>query len=525
MLHKNIIGYFHICQVGEWKRSFDLIFNYVKNYGLYDHTSEIRCGVVNETGVLIDDIRLQCDKFKIIYVGNSDAYERPTLLHMKRSSETDPPNTSYWYLHTKGLRHFNTPKEGFVIDWIKLMLHWNIRRWRTAIEKLDHHDTYGCNELFGVFYSGNFWWSNIDHIKELPNFIEEHYTAPEEWVLKKKDNFCSIFSSGLQGEGHYNNYYSEENYASPEEIQKNLPNNFDVFIYKKNNPDLNHFSYEQCADHYITYGCNENRICQNEDYVDEFPLDFNFEYYRNKYEDLKELNEDQLKWHWINFGKYENRHYKDFIFEFPDDFELDFYRNSYEDLNGLSDEDLKIHWITKGKFENRLYRDVTKLPKDFDVNFYRLKNKDISHLDDQSLINHWLNNGRFENRTYKDKLPANFNFRFYRENNQDLQHLSDKDLEYHWLLYGKYEKRPYIDKLPGDFDFNFYRNNHNDLKSMNDKDLEYHWLFYGKYENRSYKNDEIENVNKIENNNKIEDVNKIENNNKIIIKKKVKKYF
>ena len=515
MTHRNIIGYFHICQIGEWKRSFDLIMNYIKNYGLYDHTTEIRCGILNDSGVIIPDKRLECEKFKIIYVGNCNEYERPTLLHMKRTADSnaDSPNTCYWYLHTKGLRHFNTPKESFVIDWIKVMLYWNIRRWRTAIEKLDHHDTYGCNNFLNVFYSGNFWWANNSHIKQLPGFIEEHYTAPEGWILKKKDNLCNIFSSGLEGEGHYNQNYPEHNYTSQEELARNLPNDFDAFVYRENSPDLQNLNYEQCATHFLDYGRNETRIYKNEDYVDEFPLDFDYQYYKNKYNDLSNFDEEQLKSHWINFGKFENRIYKDIELELPSDFDFHYYRTSYPDLHSLSDHDLKNHWNSCGKFENRLYRDVTKLPKDFDVLFYRLKNKDIGHMDDGSLIHHWLNSGRFEGRMYKEKMPPNFNFKFYRESNKDLANFNDKELEYHWLLHGRYEKRPYIDKLPDDFDFDYYRNNNNDLKNMTNKQLENHYLFNGKYEKRKYKMETKIDL-------KIDSKKKIETKNNIVINRK-----
>ena len=120
---KKIIGYFHICQKGEWKRSFDMIFNCIQNFGLYDAVEEIRIGVISDSGLLIPDDRFNDAKIKIIYIGKSNQYERPTLLHMKDSSLKDGLECKYFYLHTKGLRHFGTDKENYVIDWIHLMLY------------------------------------------------------------------------------------------------------------------------------------------------------------------------------------------------------------------------------------------------------------------------------------------------------------------------------------------------------------------------------------------------------------------
>jgi len=230
---KKIIGYFHICQIGEWKRSFDLIFNRIKNYGLYDNTTEIRLGVLSDTGAIIDDYRLHDHKFKIIFIGRPELYERPTLLHMRNSCNDDGHDTLYWYIHTKGLRHFGTHRESFVIDWIKLMLYWNIQKWKYAVDILNTHGTYGINLLGMVFYSGNFWWATGHHIMHLPTHIEDYYTAPEDWILRRKEGVFQAFSSGIQGEGHYNENFHESRYMQPDDINKILPDNFYIDTYKK----------------------------------------------------------------------------------------------------------------------------------------------------------------------------------------------------------------------------------------------------------------------------------------------------
>jgi len=69
-----IIGYFHICQKGDWERSFDIIFNYLKNYGLYHITSQIRLGIINDMGNIIENYRLQDTKFKMFKDVNINKY-------------------------------------------------------------------------------------------------------------------------------------------------------------------------------------------------------------------------------------------------------------------------------------------------------------------------------------------------------------------------------------------------------------------------------------------------------------------
>ena len=186
----NIIIYIHICQKEGWKKSFSILINSIKNSQLYNEVKEIRLGIVNDNGILIEDELLKDKKYKIIYIGKSYEYERPTLLHMKKYSEIDSFNTLYCYLHTKGISHFNTKNENAVLNWIYDMLKHNIYKWKNVIEKLKKYETYGCN-YNKIHYSGNFWWSTIKHIKKLPNYIEDYYTAPEDWILINKDNmYC-----------------------------------------------------------------------------------------------------------------------------------------------------------------------------------------------------------------------------------------------------------------------------------------------------------------------------------------------
>ena len=207
-----IIGYIHICQKGEWKRSLKMLIDCIKNFGLYDNTFIIRLGILNDSGVLINDEILNDPKFEIVYIGKSEEYERPTLLNMRKMAEIDDKNTIYYYLHTKGIKHFGTPKELNVIDWINLMLYWNIEKWNFAIEKLKDYNIYGCNDI-GVHYSGNFWWAKRDHILKLPKIIHINYTAPEDWIQTVRNKKFCVYKSGYQGMGHYNVRFPRNRYV------------------------------------------------------------------------------------------------------------------------------------------------------------------------------------------------------------------------------------------------------------------------------------------------------------------------
>lgn len=440
---KKIIGYFHICQKGDWKKSFDMIFNYVKNYGLYDATSEIRLGIVSDDGNTIEDYRLHNSKFKRIFEGNSSLYERPTLLHMRNSCESDGHDTVYWYLHTKGLRHFGTPKESYVIDWIKLMLYWNIQKWSYALDILNSHNTYGINILGMVFYSGNFWWAKAEHVSHLPTHIEDYYTAPEDWILRKKDGVFEAFSSGIQGEGHYNMNYPDQNYKQGDDLNKILPIDFYIDAYKLYHFDKNKKSNEQYIDDYfingIRSGIRYNREAIVDVFINKLPSNFNFDFYKNSNPNLKNYSVEEIIVDWFTNGILEKNKINNNI-DIPPNFDYNFYRNNYNDLKDFNDIELVTHWNLHGKKEGR----KINLYSDFDYNFYKTNYPDLRKLSDQDLLKHWIEHGEKEGRIYKKlKIPKDFNYLFYKKKYNDLSNLSDKELLSHWFSFGQKEGRTY----------------------------------------------------------------------------------
>lgn len=211
-----------------------MLFESIVQSGLYCVLHEIRIGVVNDEMYKDDNKEwniihsLLCnmlqthnvefkDNMKLLFVKNSHEYERPTLLHMRNSSFTDKVNTKYLYLHTKGIRWFNTPFEECIVDWIRLLLFWNVMKWDLAIDKLNHgHDTYGCNycktDDWPQHYSGNFFWTTSQYLRNLPNEIQAGYNDPEFWLLTMNPRYYNAYSSGYEGMGHYTNRYNSSLY-------------------------------------------------------------------------------------------------------------------------------------------------------------------------------------------------------------------------------------------------------------------------------------------------------------------------
>jgi hypothetical protein len=367
------------------------------------------------------------------------------------------------------------------------MLYWNVRKWRLALEKLKIHDTYGCNILGTVFYSGNFWWSTSKHINNLPSTIPDHYIAPEEWILKVPHNYCQIYSSGIQGEGHYNMNFSESNYMLHDDLNKNLPINFYIDTYKIHHPNINYNNDDYINDYFIN-GVHTNINYSREDIynnlINKLNKNFDAEFYKNKY-NLHNYSIEQIIVNWITIGQFEKRLInKDF--NIPIDFDYKFYKSFYKDLNELSDIELLIHWNNHGINEKRIYNDLLRVPTDFNYIDYKNNYDDLSDMTEDDVKYHWLEHGEKENRTYK-KINYDIDYNFYRNNYNDLKSLSDKELLNHWLNHGKAEGRINKNNGPNDFDYDFYRNNYDDLKHFNNTELLNHWINYGSKEGRVYK--------------------------------------
>lgn len=204
-----IVGYIHVCKIGEWKRSFGMLVDALRASGLYDTASVIRLGVVRDDTDEgkedeEEDEMLQDPKFKIVVRGGAWEYERITLHHMREKAELeDHADTRYFYLHTKGLRHFGTPRESNVVDWINVMLYWNVERWSLAVAKLADPGVscYGCLKKPAHFH-GNFWWTKRSHLVQLPRTIGWEYVDPEFYILKG-DGEAKCYSAFDTGQDHY----------------------------------------------------------------------------------------------------------------------------------------------------------------------------------------------------------------------------------------------------------------------------------------------------------------------------------
>lgn len=203
-----IRGVIHVCQKGDWKRSLGMIVDALQSNGLDKITEDITACVVSDTEM---DTSVMIPNATYRFMGPTHLYERPALLHLRRLAAEDTEEVYYWYVHTKGLRWFGTSTESNVVDWIRMMLYWNLQRWEIAVQKLQEgYSSCGCNLYMHVpFYAGNFWWATSDCLRKLPETIGPDYNDPEFWVLLSDPKPYCLHMSDVD---HYQSSYPEERY-------------------------------------------------------------------------------------------------------------------------------------------------------------------------------------------------------------------------------------------------------------------------------------------------------------------------
>jgi hypothetical protein len=317
-----------------------------------------------------------------------------------------------------------------------------------------------------------------------------------------------------------------------------LPDNFELYYYKKRNPHIGHFSNKECINHFFDYGNDDGTIyyknidfswnkLKNNFYIKQIKFIFNIDitlpydfilydylrlnknnklfenkglleiiciFYNNKekyYNILKIqelINVDYFK---VIFEELKTSSTLDIIIYFyenfknkellsvPKDFNPYIYKSLYNDIKNLSDENLiKDHYIYKGYFEKRLYE-----INDFDAKIYKEIYTELNNLTNEELFNHYINNDLKEKKIYK--LPKDFNYLAYQYYYLDeFENFSKKELIEHYFKIGCIQERKY--KLPENFNLENYKKMHGDIYNYNDNELIKHYILIGEKENRIY---------------------------------------
>jgi len=299
----------------------------------------------------------------------------------------------------------------------------------------------------------DFYKTYYDDMNNLSdNELLNHFIEYGQYEGRRCNNNCNTFLP---------DYYKEKLDTLKLLYFFDIPNDFDIYYYKKYNDDIKYFSHINTKLHYIEYGYYEGRI-------------YNKVNYKNYYLNLFYLN---------LLNKFNNI----YIYDNYDLNNLDIYSYKIinEEINNYPYMSSLKHYLLKGKKQKLLStkKDLDNILVNFDANIYKSIHCDLSNLNYLELIKHYIKNNSYNKFIYK--LPSDFNYNIYKNIYNDLRNLSDNKLALHYILYGINEGRIY--KIPDDFDSKIYKNIYDDLCNLSDKELKLHYLNYGYNEKRIYK--------------------------------------
>ena len=375
------------------------------------------------------------------------------------------------------------------------------------LELVNLDDNKDCLIKIGNDYnlSKNLYWENEDLYKYLITKKIFSIIKLKKIFDIQKDYKITIYGSNINNFDHnfYKNYY-ELNISSYDELLEHF---IQIGQYEGRKPNVN---FSVILPDYYREKLNQIGIL----YFFDVPLDFDIYYYKKNNSDLQELSNIDTIYHYINNGYQEGRSYKNIS---HNDYLNNYYLNILIKYNFFKniikplDPTFNLHfYLELNKENNKGYigglkyylendiknnfiinkNDYDKLLLDFEYNIYKKKYPHVSRFSNNEIIQDYLNNDYKKNISYC--IPSDFNYDVYRKIYDDLKNMKESKLKEHYILHGINENRIY--KIPNDFNYNSYKKNYDDLKNMNSKQLEEHYLFNGINEGRTYLSDELFNT-------------------------------
>ena len=212
-----VFGFYHVGAIGRWKSIFDEQIHKIKNSNLFNITEKIYVGVSGDAG----DLNLDA---KFAQIGRDENLlngECITLRHLYEFCQTVEP-CHVWYIHTKGASHVNDDAIAKSTEsWRKYLEYFIIDQHEACLDLLKKYDVVGTEWRQCVF-AGNFWWACSEHIKKLPNplqneNVEMRYRAECDFITlgrPRMKNILTLIEPSLNGECLYHKQWNPELYKS-----------------------------------------------------------------------------------------------------------------------------------------------------------------------------------------------------------------------------------------------------------------------------------------------------------------------
>lgn len=211
-MDRKIYGIYFICCIGNYYNIVLEQLNKIIDSGLYENTENIYCFICMKTNDIIELLSTYT-KIKIIStdaINNFRDYLPDVLYYI-------------YYLHTKTI----TRSDQWFTDWRILCEHFTIYKWKLNISLLKKNDAVGINffQYPKLHFSGNFWWSKSEHIKQLKS-IGDKYLAPEMFICSNVNGkYVSMYNLFSLGNNHPPDLYINISDTQIIEILTTIPVN------------------------------------------------------------------------------------------------------------------------------------------------------------------------------------------------------------------------------------------------------------------------------------------------------------
>lgn len=215
---RQILGFYHVCLVENWKNIVKSQVKRILKSGLYDKTDRIYTSCLGQGKHELR--RILPPKFEIlIHNPNIKLAEIPILQSMQNYAKNN--EFFAWYIHTKGV--ISGRWNVHVNNWRTMMEYFIIDRHDRCLKIIQRPDCDACgievrtdcwDNLVHVkhkpFFLGNFWWSKSEYLKILPNLTQKwhecgrcrHIAESFLGLLPKKARLFSFYNSNLNPYAH-----------------------------------------------------------------------------------------------------------------------------------------------------------------------------------------------------------------------------------------------------------------------------------------------------------------------------------
>lgn len=199
---EKIAIFYHIAQIGDWRRIFEEQIIALQQSGLYAAADYIHFGINGDESMPYVFGKVN----RIVRNPNKDL-EADTLNDMWKFCKANP-DYKVMYIHTKGVTHNQSQN---IELWRKYLEYFVVGQWKRSVSYLSFNDCVGTEwedtahigdtKAIIPHYAGNFWWANASYISRLdPSFLYVKNEWPrwqgEFWIGTGSPRYYNFYSSG-----------------------------------------------------------------------------------------------------------------------------------------------------------------------------------------------------------------------------------------------------------------------------------------------------------------------------------------